>query len=81
KAKVGNPRDKGTVEKVLDILNIGEFSKCDGWIGDPWDSDRELYRLESTVITELRKKVNIKEISTVFNYVETSIKNLNERIF
>jgi hypothetical protein len=81
KAKVGNARDKGTVEKVLDILNIGEFSKCDGWIGDPWDSDRELYRLESTVVTELRKKVNIKEIPTVFNYVETAIKNLNDRIF
>ncbi len=80
-AKVGNPRDKGTVEKVLDLLNVNEFSKCDGWIGDPWNSERELYRLESATIVELRKKINVKEISTIFEYVDTAINNMNNKIF
>jgi hypothetical protein len=81
KAKVGNPEDKGTVEKMLDILNVKEFSKCEGWIGDPWNSERELYRLESQTVTELRKPVNVLQIPTVLEYVERSIKNINEMIF
>lgn len=81
RARVGNAKDKGTVEKVLDILNITEFSKCEGWIGDPWDSERELYRLDSKDVNELRKTANVLVPKTVFEYVDMAIANLNNKTF
>lgn len=58
-ARPENSKDKGTVEKVHDILNCDHFSKdFEHFIGDPWNAERELYRKSSVEIREMRKVKN-----------------------
>lgn len=77
-----NPKDKGTVEKVHDILNCDHFSKyADHFIGEPWNSDRELYRMEPVEIKELRKIKNIMPANMATEIMGKVVGAYNSKVF
>lgn len=81
-SRPGNSKDKGTVEKVHDLLNCDHFSKdFEHFIGDPWNSDRELYRKSSVDIREMRKIKNAFPASEAPGIMAGIVSNYNEKVF
>lgn len=80
-ARPGNSQDKGTVEKVHDILHTRYYKNHPGFIGDSWKSDREQYRLEPVILRELRKKENAKLPREVVEIVDSSVNAYNKTVF
>ncbi|MCA6380495.1 MAG: transposase family protein [Cytophagales bacterium] len=81
-ARPKNSKDKGTVEKVHDILNCDHFSKdFEHFIGDPWNAERELYRKSSVEIREMRKVKNAYPASEAPRIMESIVSSYNNRVF
>jgi hypothetical protein len=81
-ARPENSKDKGTVEKVHDILNCDHFSRdFEHFIGDPWSADRELYRKSSAEIREMRKVKNAYPSSEAPDIMDRIINNYNDKVF
>lgn len=81
-ARPGNSKDKGTVEKVHDILNCDHFSKdFEHFIGDPWHAERELYRTSSAEIREMRKIKNAYDASEALRIMSRIVGSYNDKVF
>ncbi|HEV8514418.1 MAG TPA: hypothetical protein VGQ59_14150 [Cyclobacteriaceae bacterium] len=81
-ARPENSKDKGTVEKVHDILNCDHFSKdFEHFIGDPWNAERELYRKSSVEIREMRKVKNAYAASEAPWIMARIVGAYNDQVF
>jgi len=81
-ARPENSKDKGTVEKVHDILNCDHFSKdFEHFIGDPWNAERELYRKSSVEIREMRKVKNAYAASEAPGIMARMVSGYNDQVF
>jgi len=81
-ARPENSKDKGTVEKVHDILNCDHFSKdFEHFIGDPWNAERELYRKSSVEIREMRKVKNAYAATEAPGIMARMVSSYNDHVF
>ncbi len=74
-----SPQEKGTVERVIGILNTSFFRDLNGYIGEGIKSKREYSLPSPEMISELRKKSNLYSQEQVIELVVQMIKEYNTK--